>query len=402
MPDMTMVGLPDVPTVYMLTGFSSLVGAGILLWVRRDHRDSSPALTLFAAGILALGLGFLSFAARAGLSNWLAPLAGYAGFGVSAVLIWLGSRQLYGLGRMPGQAMVSGIAIAGYVAALFAIREPTAAKAIGRIVLSSVFVITFMGLAAWEAHRSRWIRTLRSVRLIRGLLLLFCVIVALRMIAFVAQGIPLHADGSAPPDVLRSFFAVVFGSLPFAITVSVLGIANSQLSSRLHLMATTDDLTGLVSRRSLQESAKRLLGQVAENGCVALLMIDVDSFKAINDRHGHTIGDHVLRHVANVLRQSLRPDSLIVRYGGDEFCALVPVPGEAAAFVVAERLRATMEASPHRLDSQRVPITLSIGVTVHRHGKTLRQLLDEADRRAYRAKADGRNRVVAEDAPMAG
>src|SRR5690606_12512428 len=175
-----------------------------------------------------------------------------------------------------------------------------------------------------------------------------------------------------------------------------------QLSVRLRRMATTDDLTGLVARRSLQESADRLLGKPAGDGCIALLMIDVDNFKVINDRYGHGIGDHVLRHVAGVLRQSLRPDSLIVRYGGDEFCALVPVPGEATAFVVAERLRATMEASPYRLDGQRIPVTLSIGVTVHRHGKTLRQLLDEADRRAYRAKADGRNRVVAEDLPVAG
>ncbi|HMN65645.1 MAG: diguanylate cyclase [Burkholderiaceae bacterium] len=398
---MTMVVLPDIPTVYMLTGFSSLVGAGILIWLRRDHRESSPALTLFAAGIFALGIGFLSFAAREAMDGWLAPLVGYSGFGVSAALIWLGSRQLYGLPGLQGRVIVAGIALAGYIAALFAIREPTAAKAIARITLNGVFVIAFMGLAAWEAHRSRWLAPLRSVRLIRALLVLFCAIVAVRMIAFLVQGIPLHTDGSAPPGALRAFFAVVFGSMPFAITVSVLGISNSQLSTRLHQMATTDDLTGLVSRRSLQESANRLLGQAPDSGCIALLMIDVDNFKTINDRHGHTIGDHVLRHVANVLRQSLRPDSLIVRYGGDEFCALVPVPGEAAAFVVAERLRATMEASPYRLDSQRIPVTLSIGVSVHRHGKTLRQLLDEADRRAYRAKADGRNRVVADDLPLA-
>ncbi|MFO1301199.1 MAG: GGDEF domain-containing protein [Burkholderiaceae bacterium] len=397
---MTMAVLPDIPTVYMLTGFSSLVGAGILIWLRRDHRESSPALTLFAAGILALGVGFLSFAAREVVDGWLAPLVGYGGFGVSAALIWLGSRQLYGQPGLQGP-IVAGVAIAGYVAALFAIREPTAAKAIARITLNGVFVIAFMGLAAWEAHRSRWLAPLRSVRLIRALLVLFCAIVAVRMLAFLVQGIPLHADGSAPPGALRAFFAVVFGSMPFAITVSVLGISNSQLSTRLHQMATTDDLTGLVSRRSLQESANRLLEQAPDSGCIALLMIDVDNFKTINDRHGHTIGDHVLRHVANVLRQSLRPDSLIVRYGGDEFCALVPVPGEAAAFVVAERLRATMEASPYRLDSQRIPVTLSIGVSVHRHGKTLRQLLDEADRRAYRAKADGRNRVVADDLPLA-
>lgn len=398
---MTLAALLHIPTVYLLTGFSSLVGAVILLWLRRDHRESSPALSLFAAGIFALGVGFMAFAAREPLTGWLAPMVGYAGFGISAVLIWLGSRQLYGYPRTEGLTLMAGLVLVGYVVALFALREPSANAAIARISLSSAFVVVFLGLAAFESHRSHWIASLRSVRLMRALLILFSALVTVRAIMFLAHGIALHPDGSAPPGVLRMFFAAVFGSMPFAITVSVLSIANSQLSARLHWMATTDDLTGLVSRRSLQESGDRLLASAPQGGCIALLMIDVDRFKAINDRHGHAIGDLVLRHVAAVLRHTLRKDSLIVRYGGDEFCALVPVPGEAAAFVVAERLRANMEASPYRLDSERIPVTLSIGVTVHRHGKTLRQLLDEADRRAYRAKADGRNRVVADDVPLA-
>jgi len=126
-------------------------------------------------------------------------------------------------------------------------------------------------------------------------------------------------------------------------------------------------------------------------------MIDLDDFKNVNDRHGHGIGDELQRHVAALLRGALRPDSLIVRYGGDEFCALVPVPGEAAAFGVAERLRATIEASPYCHESLPLPITMSIGVSIHRPGRTLREMLDEADRRAYRAKSQGRNRVVADD-----
>ncbi len=396
MRDMTTIALPDVSTMYVLTGFSSLVGAVILIWLRGDHRESGPALPLFAAAILAIGVGFLSFGARDDVVGWL---IGYTGFGVAAVLSWLGSQQLFG---HPARPVVAGIALAGYLAALFAMHDATAAQAIGRITLSSLFVAGFMGLAALEAHRSRWIGQLRSARLFRALLIAFGAIVMARLAAFVANAILLHSDGSAPPSLLLVLSAVVFGSLPFAITVSVLSVANSQLSARLKKLATTDDLTGLVSRRSLQESADRLLGAAPGTGCIALLMIDIDRFKPINDRHGHGVGDQVLRHVAGVLRQSLRPDSLIVRYGGDEFCALVPVAGEAAAFVVAERLRATMEASPCRLDSQRIPVTLSIGVTVHGTGKTLAQLLDEADRRAYRAKADGRNRVIADDLPAAG
>jgi diguanylate cyclase (GGDEF)-like protein len=395
---MIKLALLDIPTVYAMTGLTSLAGAAILIWLRADHRDSGPAVALFSAGIFALGLGFLAFALREDFAGWPISTIGYAGFGVSSALIWLGSRRLMGLG---GGAAVAGAASAAYVAALVSIREPTAAQAIARIVLCSVFVVGFMGLAVFEAQRSPWIKLLRSVRLMRNLLVLFCVIVVVRMVAFLTQGIPLQADGSSAPGVLRSLFATVFGAMPFAITVSVLSIVTSQLSVRLGRMASTDDLTGLVSRRSLHESATRLLDRPPEGGCIALLMIDVDRFKVINDRFGHGVGDQVLRHVANVLRQALRPDSLIVRYGGDEFCALVPVPGEAAAFVVAERLRAAMESSPYRLDGQRIAITLSIGVSLHRHGKTLRQLLEEADRRAYRAKADGRNRVVAEDTPPA-
>lgn len=393
---MTTPALLDIPTIYLLTGFSSLVGSGILLWLRAENRDSGPALYLSAAGILALGIGFACFALRSDMIGWVASVLGYAAFGVASILIWLGVAHLHG-GRPPH--IVATIALLVYVCALLLLRAPTAPMAIGRIVLNGAFVAIFIALAARETHRSPWIRQLRSVRLLRGLLLLFCTIILVRMLMFVFSGIALHPDGSASGGVLRALFAAIFGSMPFAITVAVLSIANSQLSARLRRMASTDDLTGLVSRRQLQDSGQRMLGASPQSGCIALLMIDVDRFKTINDRYGHQLGDQVLRHVASVLQQSLRPDSLIVRYGGDEFCALVPIPGEAAAFVVAERLRAAMEATPYRLEGQRIPITLSIGVSVHRHGATLRQLLDEADRRAYRAKADGRNRVVADDLP---
>ena len=389
----------DISTVYLLTGLSSLVGSAILLWLRADHRDSGPALSLFAGAILMLGVGFVCFALRDEWAGRILPVLGYVTFGVSSVLVWLGSLHL--LGGRPRPAVAAG-ALLAYVIALAALSASTAPMAVARIALSSVFLVGFMGLAARAAHRSPWARQLRSVRLMRDLLLVFCALILMRAAVFVADGIPLHPDGSAPPGLTRPLFAAVFGSLPFSITVAVLGVVNSQLSTRLRRMASTDDLTGLVSRRLLQDSAQRMLAESPQSGCIALLMIDVDRFKAINDRYGHQLGDQVLRHVAAVLRQWLRPDSLIVRYGGDEFCALVPIPGEAAAFVVAERLRAAMEASPYALDGQRIAVTLSIGVSVHRHGLTLRQLLDEADRRAYRAKADGRNRVIADDVSLAG
>lgn len=396
---MTMSLSLDITTIYLLTGSSSVVGAVILTWLRADHRDSGPALSLFAGTILMLGVGFVCFAVRGDWVGLVATLLGYTAFGASAVLVWLGSQHMYAARPRPA---VAAAALLAYLLALAALSAASAPMALARIILNSVFVAGFMGLAARIAHRSPHARQLRSVRLMRDLLLVFCAIIVLRAVTFVAASIPLNAEGMAPPGLARMLFAALFGSLPFALTVSVLGVVNSQLSTRLRQMASTDDLTGLVARRQLQDAGQRMLGESPQSGCIALLMIDVDRFKTINDRYGHQVGDQVLRHVATVLRQWLRPDSLIVRYGGDEFCALVPIPGDAAAFVVAERLRAAMEASPYALEGQRIAVTLSIGVSVHRHGLTLRQLLDEADRRAYRAKADGRNRVIAEDALLAG
>jgi diguanylate cyclase (GGDEF)-like protein len=386
----------DIPTVYLMTGFSSVAGAAILLALRGDHAGVDRSMPIFAAGILAMGLGFACFALRAQLGSLLAPTLGYVTLGVSALLVWLGTAHLLGSPVSPWPAVALALL---YAATMAFLHEPSAQRALERIVLSSLFTLVFLGLAAHKVHRSPLVRTLRSARLMRGLLAGFCAVIALRVVLFVVQGIPLNADGSAPPGVMRTLFAMLFGSLPFALTVSVLSIANGRLSASLRELASTDELTGLVSRRSLHEAGARLLERTQE--CIALLMIDLDDFKAVNDRHGHGVGDDMLRHIAALLRRSLRSDSLIVRYGGDEFCALVQVPGEGAAFGVAERLRATIEASPFRHGSLALPITMSIGVSLHRPGRTLREMLDEADRRAYEAKSQGRNRVVADDSLVA-
>ncbi len=387
----------DVPTVYTLSGLSSLLASAILVWLRGDHRSAGPALTRFTGAVLVLGAAFICFAARDIGQGPMIAILGYAGFGVSAVLIWQACARLFGA---PTRTRVALLALLAYVGALLTVHEASAQHAVARMAVNGGFMIVFFGLAARQAHRSRWIAALRSVRLMRTVMVFFCCVFAVRVFAFLLEVIPLHPDGSAPPGTGRLLFALLLGSLPFAITFAAFSCANSQLSAALRRTATTDDLTGLLTRRWLLDSGSRLLERPSPSECTALLMIDLDNFKAINDRHGHGGGDEVLCHVANVLRDNLRPGDFIARYGGDEFCALLQVRGEASAFVVAERIRAAMEARPHRIDGEPVPLTLSIGVTIHRTGATLRQTLDEADRRAYRAKAGGRNRVVANDPPI--
>jgi diguanylate cyclase (GGDEF)-like protein len=179
----------------------------------------------------------------------------------------------------------------------------------------------------------------------------------------------------------------------------VFAIINERLNQQLRARALSDDLTGALSRRGLRELGERMLAQQQRQPRdIAVLMVDADHFKAINDRHGHLVGDDVLRHLTQTLRDNLRVDALLARYGGEEFTVLLPVRQRDEALKVAERLRDTVARSPCESRSGPIPITVSIGVSYHGPGSTLEDDLSRADALLYRAKAEGRNRVVAEAA----
>jgi two-component system cell cycle response regulator len=144
-------------------------------------------------------------------------------------------------------------------------------------------------------------------------------------------------------------------------------------------MAVTDGLTGLRNRRYITRHLDGLL----RAGSVALLMVDVDRFKAVNDTHGHAAGDDVLQEVAQRLKQHLRAMDVVARFGGEEFVVTMANTDEEEALHVAERLRLSLVLF----------ITASIGVAVSRPGDTLNGLTSAADAALYRAKANGRNRV---------
>lgn len=170
-----------------------------------------------------------------------------------------------------------------------------------------------------------------------------------------------------------------------------------RMQAELRHHAGTDELTGLRNRRSFSDDAAVLLEAAAAAGRpVSALMIDIDHFKAINDRHGHAVGDAVLRELAGKCRRTLRESDIVARLGGEEFVALIP-EGELAAAQIAEDLRHFIEVSPVELGGLRMRLTTSIGVaTSERPPHDIDVLLARADHALYAAKHGGRNRVVAE------
>jgi diguanylate cyclase (GGDEF)-like protein len=128
--------------------------------------------------------------------------------------------------------------------------------------------------------------------------------------------------------------------------------------------------------------------------------MDLDHFKCVNDRYGHTVGDQVLKMVANTMQHCTRVFDLVGRWGGEEFIALITNINTNSLESVAERIRRMVAASELHHEGQAIQITLSIGAAVTRPGIRLDQLLDEADQLLYRSKMNGRNHVSYQNSSM--
>jgi two-component system, cell cycle response regulator len=163
-------------------------------------------------------------------------------------------------------------------------------------------------------------------------------------------------------------------------------------------MAITDALTGLFNRRYMESHLATLVEQAASRGKpIAVLVVDIDYFKAVNDGHGHDAGDDVLREFALRIRKSIRNIDLACRYGGEEFVIVMPETDMAVATMVAERLRRRIASEPFAIQqgARNLDVTISIGIAaLGGADDKAAAILKRADTALYRAKREGRNRVV--------
>jgi diguanylate cyclase len=163
----------------------------------------------------------------------------------------------------------------------------------------------------------------------------------------------------------------------------------------LETQARTDALTGLLNRRAFDEEMVRRIAAWRRRAIpFALIWMDVDHFKSINDRCGHAAGDELLRGVSEVLSTSFRDMDLVARVGGEEFAALLPVTSAEEVVVPADRLRRRISGRPFDVAGRRLTVTLSIGVTAVRPDDDIASMIHRADQALYSAKASGRNVVA--------
>jgi diguanylate cyclase (GGDEF)-like protein len=162
--------------------------------------------------------------------------------------------------------------------------------------------------------------------------------------------------------------------------------------SELELLAATDELTGLLNRRAFKSRLNdEVLACSRYSRTIALLMIDLDRLKSINDRCGHTEGDRALRLVAETIRAALRQTDVIGRLGGDEFGVILQDPGLTGASQAAERIRA--EIADHSCGDIHISVSIGAADYFHQNSSSAALLMEGADKQLYRAKAQGGNCV---------
>jgi diguanylate cyclase (GGDEF)-like protein len=194
------------------------------------------------------------------------------------------------------------------------------------------------------------------------------------------------------------YFNMAIGAAFIAVILLLTSMTLRRYQGRLEEMATIDKLTGLINR----QAGEVLLAQaLAENRRrplqLSAVMIDIDHFKEVNDRHGHLRGDQVLQHVASLIKPNLREADVACRWGGEEFMLLLKNCESGQGMTIADKLRKVIAATPFDVAGKALSITVSAGVAEANESDTPEHLLDRADRAMYKAKNAGRNRVMSAD-----
>ena len=266
----------------------------------------------------------------------------------------------------------------------------------GRFVWGSLIYAFQMALIARTLMSDPETRAGRAWRLLFGGVAAIMLVLGLRAaVGLFGQDELAQPQLTQAPQLIQiiSFIAVM--STALLGTIGFVLMIKERTDREIMHLAMTDSLTQIPNRRALMELASQALAR--RNGQpLALLMIDVDHFKRINDAHGHLTGDFVLREIASSLLGRLRRQDIIGRYGGEEFCVIAPDTTPEGAYTLAHSLRETIASTLMKTEHGDLSVSVSIGISLCNSTpvRAIKDVLEEADSALYTAKQDGRNRVV--------
>ena len=374
-------------TIVIATGAVVFVLATLFVFMWQRDRGA-PWLGWLAGGYLTGALATAFLAPRGNVPNLASMGLGTALLLVAFGCIWTCARVFAGRAViwwplvMAPTIWMSSFAVTGF------------SEMMGlRVIIASVPAAAFFMLAAYELWLNRH-EGLPSYGPAIGFFVSGSIFFAFRigavgLLPFPIGGLEIHPLAMAVFNFIIFVHAAFIGFLMVSLTKERHEAAQREL-------AESDVLTGLPNRRAFVSDAARLMRRQKNNHApLALLTLDLDHFKLVNDRYGHDAGDRVLGEFAKVLSANLRYEDLRFRMGGEEFCCLLPGLTLREAHVVAERICDTFQATAVEVLGGTVRCTVSIGISsTDICGYVLEDLLSEADAATYEAKATGRNRAV--------
>ena len=350
------------------------------------QRPRARGIWIWCGACLCLGVGIairsFDYALAGGRWFWASGLF----MCIAHILFWFGMRRFVGVaaGR---QQLLTAFAIFALVWG-FAYQLPY----VWQLFLMLGLATTFDLLAVAPLISLRRLHYRPATRFALAIFVLAAISMAVRACLVVLQERGLYMW---VPDANSISLYTPAAALLLGKCFVFLMLLHERQSAELEKLAVTDSLTGLLNRKGFLDYGQRLLQRLyQEQRGYAVLMMDLDHFKSINDSHGHAAGDAALRAFADVLREQLRPNDCYGRIGGEEFCALLPGLTPADAFQVAERVRRRFAEQAFPTPKGLLYGSVSIGV----HGQfgqatTIETMMQSADTALYEAKSLGRNRT---------
>ena len=379
----------DLPTLMVMQSFALAAAGAVLLVAWSQNRKASTLALWGAANIIAAG-GMLSLMLGLTLHQPAWSILTGILMPFQAGLMWRAARTI------DSKSAPLVIVLLGPVVVSLGNVVPVLQDATGSLSLivgAAYFLAAATSLALERKERltARWP------------LVIFTAVQA----AFYLIGTYSTLNGSTGqdgvPSIMSLFGLIYFESIIFALgsTVFILALLKERNEVAGRMAGRTDSLTGIANRAAFLESAERVLERCRRDSSpVSAMMFDLDRFKAVNDTHGHAVGDAVIRTFCEITASALRPNDVFGRMGGEEFAVVLAGSSIEAAFVRAERIRASFAESCRFVRDHQVNATVSGGVSASVNAEqTLATLLEDSDVALYRAKAEGRNRIKRTDQP---
>lgn len=378
--------LLSIPTLILIGGVIAFT-TGILLAVSWLQNQRDRSLYFWAiANVVAAGAPPL-FYARGVIPDFFSIHLANIGLILSAAIAWAGTRVFERRSFAWWQ-----IALGPLVWAVLNLVPAIEASMAARTIVSAVVIAAYMFASAYEHWLGRYEKLMSRWPSIT-MLVTFGIFYLARI------PVALVTDFANQRDFLSG--PMLSGTLVFALVYVVsisflrLAMARERAESDFRMAASTDQLKGIFNRRAFFEAGSKMLETAGSTSSpCALLVLDVDYFKAINDGYGHAGGDHVLIEFACRLRTTLGPEGFLARIGGEEFAIILAGISREDAFAMAEKLRTSIADDFFRTLQGKVAVTVSVGAAFSdESGYNIDRLLRHADTALYCAKRNGRNRI---------